>query len=141
MPTPPRLPRTPSSSALWSLREQRGAPPLLRSAQVQFAEGRGGGGGSHCSLRPCALHQPVRTPVYSPGAGDSPLPPTHASPGGQESPSHPAAVQTSLTPSAGQGRWAWVYQPGCRGGRVYKWVPEKGGDYGPLRARKGIPGP
>lgn len=58
-----------------------GAPPtpLLRPGALCRGAAEGGGG-SHCSLRPCALLQPVGTPVYSPGAGNSPLPGTQASP-------------------------------------------------------------
>lgn len=75
MPTPPRLPRTPSSSALWSLREQRGAPPLLRSAQVQFAEGRGGEVAPTAAsaralstnrFEPLSTRQALGTPPYPP---------------------------------------------------------------------------
>lgn len=71
MPTLPRLARPPtlrsrarglSMGLLYSL-----APP-----RCDLRRGWGGGCVSHCSLRPFALLQPVRTTVYSPGAGEFP---------------------------------------------------------------------
>lgn len=104
-----------------------GAPRVPRSAQVRGGEGRERGAGAPTAASaPCAVLQPVGTEVYSPGAGTIPNPPPKPAAGVPESPSHPAAVETSLTPRRGAGT------VGVGSGRVWKPVSEKGGDTGVL---------
>lgn len=63
-----------------------GLPHSLAPPRCDLRRGWRRRGGSHCSLRPRALLQPVRTPVYSPSAGDSPLPRTYTSHWGARNP-------------------------------------------------------
>lgn len=96
MPTLPRPARPPT------LRSR--APGLsmrlcysLAPPRCDLRRGWGGGCVSHCSLRPFALLQPVRTTVYSPGAGEFPSTLHTGLPlGARNPPSHPAAKETSL---------------------------------------------
>lgn len=114
------------------------APASRRSARLPHSLApprcdlrRGGGkGGSHRSLRPCAHLQPVRTPVYSPSAGDftlTPLCPAQTPPArGQECPSHPAGAEASWTPERQAGKVGVGLPAGYRGGRYKSEVLGKG---------------
>nr|XP_060153515.1 formin-2-like [Globicephala melas] len=104
-----------------------GLPGSLAPPRCEVGRGgRGGAGAPTAASAPCAVLQPVGTEVYSPGAGTIPNPPPKPAAGVPESPSHPAAVETSLTPRRGAGT------VGVGSGRVWKPVSEKGGDTGVL---------
>lgn len=130
-----RFPARPPALCSPASQAQHRAPPTpsLRPGAIC---GGAGESGSHRSLHSCALIQPLWTPVYSPGAGDSPLPHTHVSPWEAGVPFLHCGCGNILDSRA----------PGREGGRGStdlaaevkerrsKRVPEKRADYGPLRA-------
>lgn len=87
------------------------APALACSAQVRFVRAEGKVAPTAAStLRLCSKQfGSLSTGLV---LGSLPLPCTRVSPGGQESPSHPALWRCSSLQSSPRGRWAWIYRSG-----------------------------
>lgn len=112
MPTPPRpaFPARPPALGSRACGHSLGLPHSLAPPRCDLRKG-GGGGGTERWLPTAASAPALSSNRFEPlstllalGTPPAPLPGTHASPGGQESPSHPAAVQTSLTPERPAGK-------------------------------------
>lgn len=100
-----RFPARPPPLRSGTSRAQHGAPPLSCSAQVRFAEGLEAEG--WLPLQPAPQSSPPTRSdprLLAKRWGLPPTPHIHLPLGGQESPSHPAAVETSVTPEHPAGK-------------------------------------